>query len=313
MRLYSGTMIDKQAGLLALAVYGVITAGSHVHAQELEPRAYVNTPVGLNFLLAGYTRFEGALLFDPQLPIKDVNAKIDMAFIGYVRTLGIAGKSTKIGSLLPYARLDADGFVDGQFVTREDNGLADPIFYFTINLFGAPALSFEEFRHFQQETIIGLTFKLTAPLGEYDNTRLLNLGTNRWSFKSEIGLSQSLGRWTLEAATAVTLFSDNEDFLNGQTRQQDEIYSVQGHAVYAYPSDIWLSIGATYYSGGRTTTAGVVNDNLQQNWRAGFTLALPIDRHHSIKILVNNGVSTRTGNDYDSLGIAWQYRWGGGL
>ncbi len=313
MRLYSGTMIDKQAGLLALAVYGVITAGSHVHAQELEPRAYVNTPVGLNFLLAGYTRFEGALLFDPQLPIKDVNAKIDMAFIGYVRTLGIAGKSTKIGSLLPYARLDADGFVDGQFVTREDNGLADPIFYFTINLFGAPALSFEEFRHFQQETIIGLTFKLTAPLGEYDNTRLLNLGTNRWSFKSEIGLSQSLGRWTLEAATAVTLFSDNEDFLNGQTRQQDEIYSLQSHAVYAFPGDIWLAIGATYYSGGRTTTASVVNDNLQQNWRGGFTLALPIDRHHSIKILGNNGVSTRTGNAYDSLGIAWQYRWGEGL
>jgi len=36
-------------GLLLLA-----SMGTGAYAQDLEPRAYVNTPVGLNFLLAGY-------------------------------------------------------------------------------------------------------------------------------------------------------------------------------------------------------------------------------------------------------------------
>ncbi len=313
MKLQLLLFTHRSIALLFVTVLTMQCIARTTHAQELEPRAYVNTPVGMNFLLAGYRRFEGALVFDPELPIKDVNARTDMAFTGYVRTLGIAGKSAKVGVLLPYAWLDADGFVEGQLVTRDDNGLADPAFYFTVNLFGAPALSFEEFRRFQQATIIGLTFKLTAPLGEYDNSKLLNLGTNRWSFKSEIGLSQSIRRWTLEAATAATFYSDNDDFFNGQTRQQDVIYSVQGHVIYEFHGDIWGSISATYYSGGRTTVAGVVNNDLQQNWRTGFTLALPIDRYHSIKVFGNSGVSTRTGNDYDSLGIAWQYRWGGGL
>ena len=160
--------------------------------------------------------------------------------------------------------------------------------------------------------IIGLAFKITAPLGVYEDDKLLNIGTNRWSFKPEIGISQAIGRLTLEAAAAATLYTDNDEFDNGKTRQQDAIYSVQGHVVYSFPGNIWTSVGATYYSGGRTTIDGVTRNDLQQNWRTGFTVAFPVNRHHSIKIFGNSGVSTRTGTDYDSLGIAWQYRWGGG-
>jgi hypothetical protein len=52
---------------------------------------------------------------------------------------------------------------------------------------------------------------------------------------------------------------------------------------------------------------------LQQNWRLGATLALPIDRLNSVKLYASSGVSARTGNNFDLVGIAWQYRFGGGL
>jgi hypothetical protein len=42
-------------------------------------------------------------------------------------------------------------------------------------------------------------------------------------------------------------------------------------------------------------------------------LALPVDRENSIKFYASSGVSARTGNNYDLIGIAWQYRWGGGI
>jgi len=299
--------------LLIIVMLGMIVKTLSVHAQDLEPRAYANSPTGLNFLLIGYQYSQGALLFDPTLPVTDANAKVNMGLLAYVRSLNVAEKSAKFGLVLPFAGLDADGYVDGVFRTREDNGIADPVFYFTINLYGAPALSFEEFRDFQQDTIVGLTFKLTAPAGVYDNEKLLNIGTNRWSFKPEFGISQALGRWILEGAAAASFFTDNDDFDNGKNREQDAIYSAQGHVIYSFPGGVWAALGVTYFTGGRTTIDGASNDDLLRNWRSGLTLTLPVNRRHSIKIFGNSGVSTRTGTDYDSLGIAWQYRWGRGF
>ena len=296
-----------------LCIIGIIFCPAPIYAQDLEPRAYTNTPVGMNFLLVGYQYSEGGLIFDPALPITDANAKVDMGLLGYVRALDVMGKSAKTGFLLPYADLYADGYVDGEFRTRDDTGLADPAFYFTINLYGAPALSYKEFKDYQQDTIIGFSFKLTAPLGVYDTDKLLNIGTNRWSFEPEFGISKAIGRWTLDAAVAAVFYTDNDEFDNGKTRQQDPIYSVQGHVIYSFPKNIWAAVSATYYEGGRTTIDGVTKDDLQENWRTGFTVAFPVNRNHSIKLFGNSGVSTRTGTDYDSLGIAWQYRWGGGF
>jgi len=285
-------------------------ATTTAYAQTLEPRAYANAPVGMNFLLLGYQNSSGALLFDPAVPITDANVKIDMGLLAYVRTLNIAGRSAKAGAVLPYAWLSGEGYVSGDYRTRVVDGFADPEFYFSINLSGAPALSVREFKDYQQDTIIGFTFKLTAPLGQYEQDKLINLGTNRWSFKPELGVSQALGKWTLEASTAAIFYTDNDEFDTDKTRQQDPIYSAQFHVIYSFPKNIWLAVGTTYYTGGRTTIDGVLKNDLQQNWRSGFTLALPVNQKNSFKFFGSSGVSTRTGTNYDILGIAWQYRWG---
>ena len=207
-----------------------------LHAQELEPRAYTNTPVGMNFVcLSGINIPKVAYISIPPCQLPMPMRKSIWALFGYVRALDIAGKSAKTGILLRYADLYADGYLDGEFRTREDVGIADPAFYFTINLYGAPALSYKEFKDYQQDTIIGFTFKLTAPLGVYDNDKLLNIGTNRWAFKPEFGISQAVGRWTFEAAAAAILYTDNDDFDNGKTRQQDR------HLFDARACDLFLS------------------------------------------------------------------------
>ena len=91
------------------------------------------------------------------------------------------------------------------------------------------------------------------------------------------------------------------------------IYSMQGHVIYGWRSGIWGSLDVTYFTGGRTTVNGTLNEDLQQNWRVGGTLAFPVDRHNSIKLYASRGVSARTENNYDLIGIAWQVRFGGGL
>jgi hypothetical protein len=122
-----------------------------------------------------------------------------------------------------------------------------------------------------------------------------------------------MGAWTFESKLAAAIYTDNNDFFGGKHRSQDPIYSAQGNAIYSFANGAWVSLDATYYAGGRTTLDGVRGDDLQQNWRVGATLALPVDARNSVKLYASSGVFARTGNNFDAVGIAWQHRWGGGL
>jgi hypothetical protein len=203
--------------------------------------------------------------------------------------------------------------LDGEPVDRNVSGFADPRLRLSVNLYGAPAMTLQEFKDYEQDLIVGASLQVSVPSGQYDESKLVNIGTNRWSFKPEVGVSQALGPWTLEAQVAAQFFTDNDDFFRGNTRSQDPIYSLQGHVIYGFRSGIWGSFDVTYFTGGRTTINGKLNEDLQQNWRVGGTLAFPVDVHNSIKLYASSGVSARTDNNYDLIGIAWQYRWGGGL
>jgi len=154
---------------------------------------------------------------------------------------------------------------------------------------------------------------VSVPLGQYDSDKLVNIGTNRWSAKPELGISKAWGPLTLELAAGVTFYTDNDDFLGGRTREQDPLYSVQGHVIYGFQSGIRVALDGTYYTGGRTTVDGVRGNDRQENSRVGATVALPVDRHNSVKLYASTGASARTGTNFNIVGIAWQYRWGGGM
>src|ERR1700734_1604630 len=54
-------------------------------AQTMEPYSYTNAPIGLNFLIAGYSHQSGSVLVDPSLPISNVKATVDGEFLAYSR------------------------------------------------------------------------------------------------------------------------------------------------------------------------------------------------------------------------------------
>jgi hypothetical protein len=188
--------------LLCQAACVFAASASVVRAQSIEPRAYSNAPVGVNFLIVGTYYTRGGLSFDTSLPLTDPKLDTTNAVVGYARTLDKAG---------------------------------------------------------------------------------------------------------------VTLFTTNTDFFNGNRRSQDPLYSIGSHAIYNFDSGIWASVDATYFAGGRSTLNDTLQNDLQQNWRVGGTLSFPVDARNSIKLYASSGVSSRTGNSFDLIGIAWQYRWGAGL
>ncbi len=280
------------------------------NSQDLEPRTFTNAPVDFNFLIVGYGYTAGGVATDPALPIENTEVEVHTAFLAYARSLNILGKSAKFNVILPYADAVGSARVQGQFRDRKVSGLADPRFNFSFNFFGAPALSLKEFASYRQNTIIGASLDVTVPGGQYDADKLLNLGTNRWSVKPELGISKRMGQVTLELAGGVRFFTDNEDFLDGKIRSQDPIYSVQGHLIYNFGHNIWAAADATFYTGGQTRVDGEKDNDSLENSRVGATLSLPVNRHNSLKLFYSTGVSVRTGSDFETAGIAWQYSFG---
>ncbi len=298
----------RAAALLIFAIYS-----SHVCAQSLEPRAYSETPVGLNFLIALYDYSEGTAAFDPTLPLTDAHLHTNTETFAYSHTLDAWGQSAKFDLVLPRVSLAGSALLAGEPRARDVTGLGDPLFRFSINLLGAPAIDLKELKDYHQDLIVGVSLKVSAPFSQYDPTKLVNIGTNRWSFKPELGLSKALGSWTVDLYTGVTIYTTNSDFLNGGTLQQSSVFSVQGHVMHNFSNGIWLALDTTYYWGGRTTANGIRSDLLQAASRVGATLALPINRHNSIKLYGAAGTSSRTHAYSNDVGIGWQYRWGAGL
>jgi hypothetical protein len=278
-------------------------------AQELEPRAYSNAPIGTTFAIAAYTRLTGDVLPAPSIPVTDVDANIDIFTLGYAHFFALLGRSANFSAALPYVSADLKGNVVDAPTEVHRAGIGDLHLRGAINLFGHPALTPAEF--VKQPSVLsgGASLSVVAPTGKYDPNLFVNIGTNRWAFKPEVGLSYPIGRWFTEAAAGVWLFTDNDDFRNGHRRGQEPLAVYQLHAGYNFRPGLWLAGDYGRYIGGRTSLDGVENDDSQHNSRIGLALALPVAPGWSAKLGWSKGTVVRVGGDYKIMSLALQYRW----
>jgi hypothetical protein len=290
--------------LAFIAVYGPAA-----RAQEMEARAYSPAPVGANIALLVFSHQSGNVLLDPALPLRDVKVKLNSTMFGYGRTFNLAGRQAAASMALPYVwgRVSGTVFEQTQEVTR--SGMGDARLRFSINLVGSPALMPREFAARKPSTVLGASVTVVTPSGQYDPRRLVNLGSNRFAFKPELGLSHPVGRWAIELIGGVWFFTDNKDFFGGSQREQKPLTSFQGHVVYTLRPRMWLAGNATYYTGGRTIVDGSINADFQQNSRVGATFSFPVTRDHSLKVAWARGVMARTGGNLNTVAVGWQYTW----
>jgi len=294
---------------ILMALMALLFATTLADAGEIEPRAYVNTPVGVNFLLAGYAYSNGDLSTPGASPLKDAKLTSHSGILAYARSLDVFGASGKFDVIAPYTDLSGTATVSGQPRERNVAGFNDPRCRFSVNFYGAPALSVEEFPDYRQDVLIGASVQVSVPLGQYDKSKLVNIGNHRWYVKPDIGISKQWGDFTLELSSGATFFTENKDYFGGNKQEQDPVYTSQFHATYNFGRGVWAALSGTYDNGGRTTVNGVRSADYQNNSRMGVTLALPVNRNNSVKLYASTAVHTTVGNDFDLLGIVWQLRW----
>jgi hypothetical protein len=300
-----------------LALCAALGLGDRAAAQELNPRAYVITPVGFSAASLGYSHLSGDLTLDGSVPITGATADNSLFALGYYHSLSLFGRSANVAVGLPYGVGDFAGTVAEVPRSVHRSGLLDSFVRLSVNLLGGPAMEPTEFRKWTQDVLLGVSLKIVAPTGQYDPTVLINWGNNRWAFKPEIGYSQRWGHWILDAYGAVWFFTENpEYFCHNQyfpgTRSltQSPVPAFEAHLSYTIRTGFWVSLDVNYWTGGEVTVGGVTNTaSYQKNSRAGMTASVPITRHQSVKLSFSRGAYINYGGNYKNVTAVWQYAW----
>ena len=298
------------AGLILL--FGLLPQA--LTAQELEPRRWTHLPVGANFAAVGYAFTDGNIFLDSSLLIEGAQAELHTEGLAYIRVLDVLGKTGRIEVMAPYSFGRWEGTLDGEFASVRRGGFGDPRARFAVNLVGPPAQRGPEFSASDGATIVGAALDISAPWGEYRVDRLVNLGSNRWILRPQLGVVHSKGKWTLELTGSAWFFGENSDYFGGVTQKQDPLYALQSHLIYTFRPGLWASLSVGYGEGAHSTINGVKKNDRQSNVLWAASVGFPIDRRHGLKLAFMKGTTSQAiGVNYDRLILAYAYMWGKGL
>lgn len=314
--LYSRTGFGTR---LVACLLGALLACRTCQSQDLTPRAYVITPIHSNAIVLTDSFFSGNLMFNGAAPITDATATLNAPILSIYHSMNFFGRSANFTASLPYGLGSFRGAVFGGETNTHRSGMFDSVFRFAVNIKGGPAMDLPKFARYQQKTVLGVSLRVVMPTGQYDPTRLVNLGSNRWAFKPEFGASRRRGHWILDGYAGVWFYTRNPEFFSNnnyvpyrQVQTQEPIAAFETHFSYDVRPRLWVSADANFWFGGRTSLNGVQNPaTQQQNSRLGGTGSIPLNRHQSVKLSYSRGAYIRFGGNYHNLSVAWQYSWFG--
>lgn len=282
--------------------------------QELQPRRWSHLPIDTNFAGIGYVFTNADIAFDPVLLIDDARLELHSIPSKYIRTFEFLGKSARVDLLQAYQHAQWSGSLDGVLTRVTRSGWSDMAVRFALNVIGAPPLSAAEFAEYQaateSETIVGLGLVVQMPTGEYFEDKLLNLGTNRFTIRPQLGVVHDMGKLATEVSLASWIYTDNDEFFNGNYREQDPLYTVQWHVDYTFRPGLWASAGIGYGLGGKSKVNGIRKDDPRDSLVWGASFGYPISRNVGVKLTyLSQRTQTLTGTDADSLAGALSVLW----
>jgi hypothetical protein len=302
--------VNLRALFRRLLPIALVLCSARALAQDLEPRAYVVSPIGLNSAFVAYSRTTGDLVFDPAVPITNASAKINSGAVGYYHAFELFGRTSNVRIALPYAWGHLQGDLGEAHREIYRSGLADTKAQFAVNLYGGQAMRPREFAAYRPGTNIWTSVTVLAPSGQYSPDKLINIGSNRWAFKPEMAVTQALGRWTGELYAGAVFFTDNSSFYPGTVhREQSPLGAYQVHVIYNFRRNLWASVDGTYYHGGHTTVDGVSKSDSQSATRLGAALSWAASRQHSFKIQYAGVETIRIGGKFNALSFGYAFTW----
>ena len=288
-----------------------------VSAGDDGPRMYWNGPVGLNILQAYYWNISGNSI-TPKGTLRDPNidADMDLLVLGYNRIFDVEGRALILTSVVTAGNMNVGVDVLNRGRSGSGNGFGDLYFQGTLNLIGAPALSATAFADYKQDTVLSLLVGVTAPTGNYDANKLLNMSENRWNLRVGLPFIQTLGEWipgeitTLEILPSAWFYGSNDDAFGGAKLTQDPLYTLEAHITRDITPALYVSLDYFLQTGGETSTDGIKNDDDQTSDSIGLSLGYMVNAQAQLMLRYSSSLNPSTKElDVDVWQFNLNYYW----
>jgi len=297
--------------LFAWFALAILHGPDPARAQFTDAHSYDNTPAGTNQLEVSYAYVRANASIDTSLVITGAELNLNQGAINYTRYFGLFHRLAWVEAGLPVAGLS--GSITGTSIHGSTTGTGDSSYAAAVLLKGGPALSVAQFEDYKPITNLGVSLSITAPTGSYHPDRVLNLGSDRWSFKPEIGLSHPFGpeqKWQVDAYANAYLYTDNTTFHGREVLRQQPLPGFEGHVSYSFRDNLWVSLDTRYSFRGTTFVDGVNQNNAQQNVILGSEMNVSMNSSSSLLFEFAKTLVHENGPAFTGFAVKYDYTWG---
>ena len=258
-----------------------LAMSAQVLAQGEGARVYLHAPTGINAVSLTYMDMSANINFAGDIVVPGVDIGSNVYALNYNKFFTLGGHFAEVWATGIFGTIDPAVISDSGAIllSPKVSGLADPYFALRVGLIGTPALSPAEFAKYAPEFQVYALAGVTLPVGEYDSSQPLNLGTNRWSLRLGVPIVMPFGRTTfLEVVPSLYFYGKNDDVFGGGSRDQAPLFVVETHLTHNFTPKFWAGLDLRYQTGGETETNGVEDDNKFGQIGGGATAGFQFNR-----------------------------------
>jgi len=318
--------------LVAFAVAASLISGPAI-AQDDGARTYWKGRAGTNVMSVQYLNMHlqasDTLQFDPAhfiYPAADTEA--DIFVLSWARQMTLFDRPSILSVNVLGGSVDIDfdttvtppeflppGVVPGVSFSQSASGYGDPSVQLDVNLLGTPAINaIFDYLNYEPTWTLDAAFMLGVPLGEYDGTKIANLGLNRFygriafPFKYHFGVFTPGYMSSFEIVPSVWFFTENDDFL-GQKLQNDPMWQLEAHWTHDFTQHFFGSLDLLYRNGFQSEIDGVKLGSDLEIGNLGFTLNFSVSDNVTIRTSFSSNVFGDSDIDTSMIRLQFIYAW----
>ena len=285
-------------------------ATNYLFSQDIEPKRWTSMPLGTNVIGVGMGHVFGDIEFDPLLQAENTSVTVNSIALQYVRPFKIGNKQARIDVMIPFSFAKWEGLLEGSSETIKRQGFADPRLRLSVNFIGPEAMTLKEFQTYKKEnpvyTTVGASIAVSFPFGQYYSDKLLNLGTNTFVIRPQIGMVHTWNSWSYELTTSVFFYTDNTDFYGNQTKSQKPLFAMQTHLTKQFKHAIWTALSFGYGLGGHSIVNQHKKNDERGNFLGGLSLGMPIYKRQSLKFSYGTTITFKDiGANTNGFSLGW--------
>jgi hypothetical protein len=283
------------------------------------PRFYWKSLMGTNAVPVIYQTMSGNVNpLDPaQIAVPGVVFDASLTIAGFAKLLPVFDRAAMLAVLVPMGRVTSTTTVGLITTTETAGGYGDPLIEFDINLIGPdPIMNIPDMIRYEPGFSLDLLIDLGLPLGEYDASKSVNIGQNRFYTRIATPIVWQMGRWvpgwrtTLEFLPNVYFYGDNDEFQGTGTLETDPMYGLETHLTTDFTEHFWGSLDLVTINGGKSTINGVAGSSVDST-TFGYTLGYQVNDNMQLTFgyMATIGDSDPGDIQLDGVQVSLVYGW----